>query len=591
MDSDIYRDMSQHPIGSPQEFDIDSIEVEILIICKNPAAFQQSASFLSRRGWPTTVVGNLSKAIDHIVKHQPDFVMISLNHPNSNTMRLPALLTAGMNTEVIAFAELGDAGTAAKLSGSSIKNKLQGLPSGPNIQRVIRRLLMEALGKSQEESPSLLSDPDPTPTIKKSGGLAEVIEKQLNQRQEGDDVIEGGTYKIGRQKERKRLKDLLTGQQPVADPAATTPDKKALLALVDEKSAKGESGMMFMPSKAAETPDGNNAMAFVPQPRESTSEGHIAYMPENKSGQDLAAVQKGAHQGEMRSALQTGSGVGETLSALQKGNAGEFHSAVQEGPGTGQEFNAGTGGRDSESGRPRAFIVKKPSRGSKKFQGLFEKSVKEALSRTCRSNGETVQDLEAVNVVAALPIDSADLHGYLVISISAAAPDVQLDVLRSFRIELNTLMAEMGVPVSTDEPFSIAMETFAYLEWVKSEASMAFITDHMGAQVCVSLLESESRLPQPRESEKRDMAKVSMKEVETDVSVPFKAYLHFKRSDRLFLYLRNGRKLYKKQKDRLLSHKVDEFYIKNVDINNFKIFTASNFIAGSTLKFRRKKAA
>jgi CheY-like chemotaxis protein len=585
--------MSQQPIGAPQEFDIDSIEVEILIICKNPAAFQQSASFLSRRGWPTTVVGNLSKAIDHIVKHQPDFVMISLNHPNPNTMRLPPLLTAGMNTEVIAFAELGDAGTAAKLANSNVKNKLQGLPSGPNVQRAIRRMLMEALGKNEEETPTLLTDPDPTPTIKKPARLAGTIEKHIADPENGnEDVIEGGTYKIGRQKQRKRLKDLLNEKQPAETVAeAARPDKKALLELVDERAAKGESGMMFMPSKAEGLPENDKTMAFVPQPRESTAEGDIAYMPEHKAGKDHLAKQAGHGSGEMHSALQKGTGPGELHSALQQGNAGEMHSALQKATGAGNEFGARTGGRDPETGRPRAFGVKKPSRGSKKYQSLFEKSVEEALARTCVSNGGTVRDLEDINVVAALPVEGSDLHGYLVISISRAPGELQLEVLRSFRGELSTLLAEAGVPVTTDEPFSISMESFEFLEWVKDEAALAFITDHMGAQVCVSLIETEHRLPQPRDSEKRDMAKISVKELETETASPFKAYLHFKRSDRFYLYLRNGRKLYKKQKDRLLTHKIDDFYIKSVDINNFKIFTASNFIAGSTLKFRRKKAA
>lgn len=523
--------MGQQQGHSAQEIDIDSIEVEVLIICKNPAAFQQSASYLSRRGWPTTVVGNLSKAIDYIVKHNPDYVLISLNHPNTNTFRLPVLLTQGMNVECIAFAETGDVGTTAKLAATNFKNKLQGLPSGPNIQRMIRRLLMEMLelNKVPEEVPSFVTDADPVPKPK------------FKIKDIGDDVIEGGKYTMGRQKDRKRLKDLRPGsdgRQPQAGKSTKempSAEKAELMKLAKEHGAKGESGMMFMPS----------------------------------AGDDIAS--------ENHVVIQKGGGKSEMKSALQKGPGANSFSVVQEGP-------------DSKaSGRPQIFTVDKPVRGSKKYQALFEKSVEEALARTCVSAGEKARKLGAVNFVAALPVDSPELHGYLVISISGVAPDLQLEVLRSFRTELSTLMAEFGVPAVTEEAFVVEMETFEYLEWVKNEAEMAFITDHQGAEVGVSFFATEERLPQPGETEKRDMATIKIQEIEPEQAVPFKAYLHFKRSDRLYLYLRNGRKLYQDQKDRLLSHKVGELYIKSIDINNFKNYSATNFLTRTSRKFRNKR--
>src|SRR5262249_4846629 len=129
---------------------IDALEVEILIICKNQKQFQQTASFLSRRGWPTLIMDNLSKAIDHVVKNSPDFVMISCNHPSPGTQRLPGLL-AQMNVHCIAFAEQTDSATTQKLNNSSIRNKLQGLASGPNVQRMIRKLLMDIYNPQQAQ--------------------------------------------------------------------------------------------------------------------------------------------------------------------------------------------------------------------------------------------------------------------------------------------------------------------------------------------------------------------------------------------------------------------------------------------------------
>jgi hypothetical protein len=609
-------------VSTGQDVDIDSLEVDILIICRTPAAFQQSASYLSRRGWPTTVVGNLSKAIDFIVKNSPDFVLISCNHPNPGTIRLPGLL-ATMNTQVIHFAELSDAGSTAKLATLLHKNKLQGLPSGTNIQRTIRRLLMDmyAPNKSAGEGGSLSVDPT-NPNAQAPFELQPKRKPRVKNQGE-EDTMEMGNYKISVKKERKKLKTIkkaVEGDQQTGSSGLNADEKKALLALAAEK-AKGESGMMFLPTKGEEEPS-NREIAYAPTTRASAEDPGLSYTPPPADTEDVEQIsamnsandplldepdiiQKGPAESELYSAVQEGPGQGKLHSIVQEGpSSGQEFSAVQAGPSRGKEHSAKKSptqrkevhwseGQDTDDGtrHPEPFNVNQSAITDKKLQTLFARAIKEALARSCISGDEQARPLKMVEVVGTLPVESTLLHGYLVISISGAPADIHLDILKSFRLELNKLLRKAGVQADVDEGFAITLEKFNFLEWVRSEGSLAFVTDHQGAQVAVSFLATQAPVPQARESEKQDMAKIEVDHIDTEYPVPFKAYLHFKRSDRLYLYLRNGRRLYEEQKERLRSRQVNDFYIKAIDIANFKTYSAASFITRTARRFKPPQAS
>ncbi len=135
MSSDDQKQNKQEPV------DIDQLEVNIFIIAKNPDSLNNSVQFLTRRGWPTSCAGSISKAIATIVKESPDIVMISVDHPNPNVSRLPILLAQTLNTICIGFTEDGGAISINKLNKSRFKYKFTGFPSGPSLHRFIRQTL------------------------------------------------------------------------------------------------------------------------------------------------------------------------------------------------------------------------------------------------------------------------------------------------------------------------------------------------------------------------------------------------------------------------------------------------------------------
>lgn len=129
--------------SNSQKVDIDDIEVSILIIAKNSNRVSPASTFLNRRGWPTTVTNNLGRAIEMISDTMPDFVMVSYNYNHPALAQLPDMVVGTFNLSMIGFAELMDAQTKAKLMSAKVQYRLTGQPSGPNIQRFIRKILAE----------------------------------------------------------------------------------------------------------------------------------------------------------------------------------------------------------------------------------------------------------------------------------------------------------------------------------------------------------------------------------------------------------------------------------------------------------------
>lgn len=125
--------------------EVEAMEVHILILAKHPHGQAATAAFLSKRGWPTTVTGSVSEALNLMVKDRPDVVLISFNHPHPSIPKMPESLTQTFNLTSIGFLETADEKAADLLAKTKMLFKLQGPPSGSNIQRIIRKMMIERL--------------------------------------------------------------------------------------------------------------------------------------------------------------------------------------------------------------------------------------------------------------------------------------------------------------------------------------------------------------------------------------------------------------------------------------------------------------
>ncbi|NJL24464.1 MAG: hypothetical protein HC902_04385 [Calothrix sp. SM1_5_4] len=211
-----------------QDVDIDELEVEILIIAKNASQLNQTAAFLTRRGWPTTVQTNISKAIEHVAEKKPDFVLVSFSHSNPAVTKLPDLIAQTFNLDCIGFVEGVDTSSQARLNNFKMRHKVQGSPSGPNIQRTIRKILAEKFNVKSDDGRSSAEGREReenggggTVTIRGNSsdrGDAAIIQSS-SARDSSGTVVAGGSSQMvggGSQSGRTKLSDLAGKNGPTS---------------------------------------------------------------------------------------------------------------------------------------------------------------------------------------------------------------------------------------------------------------------------------------------------------------------------------------------------------------------------------------
>lgn len=619
-----------------QPVDIDELEVDILFLCKNPKDLQSTANFLTRRGWPTQVESSLSKAIDIIVKTSPDFVLISCNHPNPNTIRLPKLLGSAVTSQAVAFAEQNDAASNAKLGTVQMDHKLQGGVSGPNVHRFIRKILQKMYNPEQadDENKSSKLENKGDDKITVTGGNKSNKNDNANEgktsRGSGMEMFANeetesftATQKGNSGSKRKKLKDL-TGSAKTGEGVNVneTKSSKELLALMNE-----DKGVNSQNAGAV-----NGGVDNIGYSTNSSMHGAgNASEMAGAAGADAGAVNQGANAGNYGAVASTsGEGLGAAMaggSGTNANRAGDSRMGANANSGVhsngesaeASELNAGElSGEETEASgeklpaRPayakphlsRAPKKKRKARGitkiAKKQDGessektaaqidLLEKVLNETLKKICPVEEEPDHNLDDTKQLGIVEIEAKDFFGYIIVAATRLRDEALQSFLDYYCRELMASLVDNKLEAKIEEGFVAEIEELKFLEWAEAEAEIGLLGNYKDdeiATVFLPMLESRSA---PQVSDKREMATVALKDIEAEVPVTFKTYLHFKKADRYFLYVRNGRSLGAKQKENLNRSKVENLFIKAIDIRNYKSYKAKNDVVKNISRRKNKK--
>src|SRR5437879_2991835 len=96
--------MSYDPFAN-SSINVDDLEVDILILAKAESSVKVAAEYLTKHGWPTTIMTNVPDAIEHIGKSKPDIIFVSFSHPNPQIQKLPEMITQSFNLICVGFSE------------------------------------------------------------------------------------------------------------------------------------------------------------------------------------------------------------------------------------------------------------------------------------------------------------------------------------------------------------------------------------------------------------------------------------------------------------------------------------------------------
>jgi hypothetical protein len=510
----------QSTTANPQEVDLDDIEVEVMIVAKNPKPISQASAFLSRRGWPTSAVSNLAQAIELASEKKPDFVLISLNHQNPAMPKFIELIQSTFNATVVAFVENMDAASNQKLNKSNFKYKVFGQMSGPNLHRSLRRILSEKFNiggddNKGEEAKRDQRNENESISIKGAGDKDSTIVVQMNSEpvgghsgvSESQEVLSTEKYKMGRAN-RRSLKDLTASQNGGPAPAAPV-------------------------------------------------------SPSGKESKELAA--------RLKNSLFGANGLNDSGQGVQ--------SEIGLGGGTGDpgEDSKNPAG-DGEKRAGKATIVEAPS--------VIERAVQTALERVCQPGTETPQLVRKIENVGVFPIDSPFMPGYLVLAWPNAEPRAEEAFFQLAQESLRDIFEESGVQGRVEQGFFVQIPQVDFEPWT-GQAAFNLRFRHRDRELAVAFFKLSGPMPKAQPVEGNQMYSIGVKHISTERPVTFKAYLHLKKNNKYFLYLRNGRQLQPEQQQRLEESQVKDFYMKSIDVENFRSFLAASHLTETVKKSSR----
>ena len=509
-----------------QKINVDNVEVEILIIAKMPNALRATCTFLARKGWPTTVQGNLSKAIEEIATRRPDIVMISFNHPSPAIVKLPELIVQTFNTICVGFVELNDSTSNNKLTTRKIRYKIFGQPSGPNFFRGLGRILAERYDLKIDEAPEAKAG---------EAGGAKVRTLKPGESDPGP-VLEKSGSKDSKKKEKAKVKG------PDGTDVATEEEETGNVGVVGHLKSGTKGSTTIITGNARETSDSLSVPAGADQKRRTLKEIIGTDVSKDASGnmlfgQTLDPVPGAPVPVESIPEMSTT----DLVSMLKKSLFGE---------GNEEHAEEATATDDLEKAVEKAFakIIKK-----------------NPLAKPVR--------VKMISKVAVFPFDAAENSGYLVLALNGN-PET---LLKTIEGSLQATMNSMGIKGKIESGFMVTLPETDFDSWASTSAAFSFKMDNLGIEMGAAFFPTE-KIPKAGAANDHGMLTVSLADVPVNEPVNFKAYIYLKENEKYYLYLRNGRQLQPEQKERLEGRSISEFFMKSVDMENLRAFFAGSFL-------------
>jgi hypothetical protein len=575
----VAQDNSANQENQRQDIDLDDIEVSILVIAKAPNNLTQMASFLTRRGWPTTVIGSVSQSIEFIAEKKPDFVLVSLNHTNPAMAKVPDLIQGTFNLTCIAFIETMDSSSQAKLAKSKLRYKIAGQPSGPTLHRSIRKILAEKLNLNSEERSSGESSndsarsADSTVTIRGSNTAADggtIIQKSsVGPAQTGAAYVPTqGASQSGSSSSTSN--GMVTGSGAVVQSSGPV---TATGAIVQNSSADATRGQGAIVDKGQAPTEANATQSG----QEVLKTGKYTMTKANRRSLKELTKSEEPAVNDAEAAKRQAELVGMLKKSLLGDKKEEELDQAPEAETQDAEFCPVSYFGTGEKGQ-----ISDPSRMP------LEKIVEDALIGLC-TPAEVHTTLGATVRVGVFPVDSPVTPGYLVIA-TPMAERTRAQLFKDAEKALMHAFQASGAPGKLEAGFWVSIPEVDFVEWSQQGAKFSVFLNHEGIELCAAFFQSSEALPKIEESSSDGMVSLGVGHVSTEVPVTFKAYLHLNKNDKFYLYIRNGRKLQAEQKERLKEHNVSNFHMKSVDKENIRMFLAASFLSDS-IRIKRSGGA
>ncbi|WP_413584832.1 hypothetical protein [Bdellovibrio sp. HCB274] len=575
---------------------------KLLIIKSHPQSLVPVENFLKNRDWEIKSTHNLKEAMVFLVQNQPQFVMVSIDHPNKKVRNLPKVLSQAFPVCVIAFAEHSTANSVKVLNDCNSGYAIYHPITGPAVERMVNKYF-----KDQSANPA-----------------SAAAQRSWEGGGNGSGVIA-----------------IRGGEGGAADGGAATQNFLAnLMGALDGNSVAGGPNNSFasgLNSDSIAAVQPGMAGYIPPTSQDPNANGIAGGNGDNGFGGFMGGANSGQEPGAYGSGMGSQSGYPNGQNGAMNGNDPQFTGGMssphtngygQNGPGETQNpfnqngtnptgapgFNgsqSGSQGSDSSDPNdpnydpygdagPGAYSNRKKSettwapletdarknnpRNSKVIadevakdpSSLILQGTREAMEKSCFIT-EKKNSIEQPTNVACILVESGRFSGYLV---AAMAEHLTVDIhfFEQIRTRLFKFLSENGENMEHNETMPIKIKQVPFAAWAVEYAEFLRKSVHEGNEVAMAFFPRSDVKAEVSASADEEMAAIKIQEMRENVPVEFNLYVFLPRNNRYVLYTPEGGVFLSEQKNRLISQGITHLHVLRMELQNVDKYRAQNYL-------------
>ncbi len=506
----------------------------LLIIKSHAQGLAPAEAFLKNRGWDIKSTANLKEALVFLVQNQPQFVMISIDHPNRKVRNLPKVLAQAFPVCVIAFSETASAANIKILSETSAEYAIFPPITGPAIERTVSKYYKDQQTKDLT-----------------SGSKGSAWEQSSDGQQSSMIAIKGGG--ASSEAAKNILAQLLAGDG--GDAIGTTGSFSTsdnLAAVGSSNPGENTATTSANPSSSKDLNDRTNATKSSSDSANNSAEENNGYYSSPLTDSD-----------EPRPVEHT---------PRQKDN----------GPGW-----APIEQKEKPKVRPGIETIDQDI-SAQNQDSLMSQGARDALNKSCINFKEEVAPLEKTTNVTCISVESSRFSGYL---IAAMAKDKTIDTvfIERIRSRLFKFLRQNGESVEDSQSMPVKIREVPFEDWALAHAEFLRKSVHNGEEIAMAFFPRRDLKAKLLDCSDSEMAAIHIDELSADVQVEFNVYIYLPRNNKYLLYTPCGGTFFSTQKNRLVNQGVSHLHILRMEQASLDKYRAQNFLNNKIDEFESKE--
>ncbi len=501
--------------------------VSIFILKSQPGSMMQAETFLRNRQWIVASSTNLRDALAYIIQRQPQYVMLSSDHPNQKVRILPKLLLQAFQIHIIGFAEKGSGLSTKNLQDMKFEYNLFPPVSGPAIERMILKIRRDMETRSLDAGRELRNE-----TIESRIHMSRSPAFSFN-----GDSSSAKEMQSSFEQARAALSDMLSDENQSEEEGS-------------QSNNSGQEGLSRNRQKPAffkgEGPRAPGSTPRAPASGETFQDGKSDW---------------------------TGNASTE--------NGGNSPAA----PASAESADPASSPPPAENRPPRTLGTPLP----KKPDALIVRGTETALLDSVNLKGaDKFQKISQSKNIACITIQSPKFSGYLVCAMGKNRP-VDKSFLEVCRSRLFGFLRANGESIRDQDSMELELQEIDFTSWALEQAEFLRRSIHDGNEVAMAFFQNPEGEVELGASASEKMVKMSLDDLKEDVALEFDLYIFMPENNKYLLYTPKGQTFYSNQKGRLSGRGITHMHLRRDSVHEVKKYKAQNFLNDRIANYKAAK--